>query len=101
MTLRRRSPLRPSRGTQVPASVRAEVRERDGGCAGQRIGWPGDHRTALQLDHVRASGALGVKSRSTADNAVMLCLECHDWKTSHGREARPQLIEWIERRANQ
>lgn len=96
MTLRRYAPLAPSRGTAIPPSVRLEVHLRDQGCVGMLLGWPGPHTSALELDHVRASGGLGMKSRSTADNLVALCGDCHRMKTSHGRELRPALIAYLE-----
>lgn len=96
MTLRRYAAMKPSRGTVIPAAVRLEVHLRDNGCVGARLGWPGTHSTALELDHVRASGGLGMKSRTTPDNLIALCGECHRWKTAHGREARPQLVAYLE-----
>lgn len=93
--LRRRTPLKPSRGTTIPASLRLQVHLRDNGCVGQRLGWPGPHTSALELDHVRASGAIGMKSATTADNLVALCGECHRWKTLNGRVARPELVAYL------
>ena len=81
----------------VPAAVRAAVRERDGGCVFSRLGIPHDCWGPLELDHVRASGALGVRSRSTTDNLVLLCPAAHREKTLHGRRWRPVLLAWIER----
>ena len=96
MTLRRYQRLQPSRGTVIPAAVRLEVHLRDNGCVGMALGWPGPHTSALELDHVRAGG-MGMKSRSTADNLVVLCsATCHRWKTEHGRIARPILLAYIE-----
>jgi 5-methylcytosine-specific restriction endonuclease McrA len=60
------------------------------------LGWPGEHTSALELDHVRASGGMGMKSRSTADNLVSLCGDCHRMKTLNGRVARPALLAYIE-----
>lgn len=93
--IRRYSPMKPSRGTVIPALVRLEVHQRDNGCVGYRLGWPGEHATRLELDHVRVGG-IGMKSESLPSNLVALCLECHRWKTEHGREARPQLIAYLE-----
>ena len=45
----------------------------------------------VELDHVRAGG-MGMKSRTSEDNLVALCSDCHRWKTEHGRVARPDLI---------
>lgn len=95
MTLRRRTPIKPSRGTQIPPAVRLAVHLRDNGCVGQRLGWEGPHTSRLELDHVRASGALGKKSESTVGNLVALCAECHRWKGEHGRIARPELLDYI------
>ena len=95
--LRRYTPLKPSRGTEWPPRVRRAIWARDGGCVGFQIDdWPVlVHKGAHELDHVRASHATGRKSDSTVANGVVLCGACHRWKTEHGREARPQLLEWI------
>jgi hypothetical protein len=45
---------------------------------------------------VRASGGLGLRSRSTPDNLVLLCPFAHREKTLHGRRWRPVLLVWIE-----
>jgi hypothetical protein len=99
VTLRRYAPIQPSAGTRWPPEVAAEIRERDGGvCVGARAGFPvvcvGK---PVELDHVRASGGMGMKSRSTPDNGVCLDPWCHRWKTSNGREARPLLLEYLRR----
>lgn len=94
--LRRRTPLKPSRGTTIPPAVRLAVHLRDNGCVGQRLGWPGPHTSRLELDHVRASGALGMKSATAIDNLVALCLECHHAKTNNGRALRPELLAYLE-----
>lgn len=95
MTLRRYAPMKPSRGTVIPAAIRLAVHLRDNGCVGRKLGWPGDHTSALELDHVRASGGMGMKSDTAEGNLVALCGECHRWKTAHGREARPQLLDYL------
>lgn len=96
MTLRRYTRMKPSRGTVIPADVRAYVLARDYGCVGPRVGMPGDCNGWIELDHVRASGGIGMKSRSTADNLVSLCsLSHHRWKTDNGRQARPMLIGYL------
>jgi hypothetical protein len=101
--LRRYAPMRQSRGTEWPPEVRAEIeRLDDHHCVCARAGFPleviarcgGDS----QVDHVRASHGIGMKSRSTVDNGVVLSAWCHRWKTEHGREARPLLLDWIARR---
>lgn len=94
--LRRYAPMKQSRGTVIPPFLRVIVLVRDDGCVGRRLGWPGPHTSPLELDHVRASGGMGMKSRTSEDNLVSLCGDCHRWKTEHGREARPQLLEYLE-----
>ncbi len=95
MTLRRYAPMKPSRGTTIPPALRIEVLNRDQGCAGfGRL--PGPCGSPLELDHVRASHGIGMKSETTAANLVTLCGEHHRWKTSNGREARPILIAYLE-----
>ena len=96
MTLRRYGPLRCSRGTTWPPDVRQAIVARDRGCVGLRAGLPGFCLGPLGLDHVRASGGIGMKSRSTADNGVQLCGSHHRWKTEHGREARPLLLAYLD-----
>lgn len=96
MTLRRYAPIKPSRGTVIPAGLRLVVLGRDGGCAGPRARFPiSEHYGALELDHVRASHGIGMKSETTAENLVSLCGSCHRWKTEHGREARPLLLAYL------
>jgi hypothetical protein len=104
MTLRRYTPLHPSKGTQWPRDVRAAILERDESrCVCVRADFPPDVIAQcpvypVELDHVRASGGISMKSRSTLDNGVALSGPCHRWKTEHGREARPLLLDWIARR---
>ena len=96
----RRYPSPRQRGTSrpdpVPAAVRAKVRARDRGCVFGRLGIPHLCLGALELDHVRASGGLGLRSRSTPDNLVLLCPAAHRIKTLQGRRWRPVLLAWIE-----
>ena len=96
MTLRRYAPLRPSAGTTIPLLVRHAVLERDGGCIGPRIGMPGDCAGSVQLDHVRASHGIGLKSETTAGNLASLCGLHHQLKTEHGREWRPVILAYLE-----
>lgn len=95
--LRRSAPMKPSRGTVWPPEVRAEVYLRDDGCVGPRIGMPGPCSGSISIDHVRASGAMGMKSRSTADNGAVLCFVHHELKTRAGRIWRPKLLEYLGR----
>ena len=97
----RRYPRRHRRGVPrsrdpVPPGVRAQVWARDGGCVFGRLGILHDCFGRLELDHVRASGGLGMRSRSTTDNLVLLCPSAHRLKTLEGRRWRPVLLAWIE-----
>jgi 5-methylcytosine-specific restriction endonuclease McrA len=98
----RRYPVRPrasggNRPDPIPGAVRDEVRARDRGCVFGRLGIAHDCFGRLELDHVRASGGLGIRSRSTPDNLVLLCPAAHLEKTLRGRRWRPVLLAWIER----
>jgi hypothetical protein len=84
-------------GDPVSSDVRAQVRARDRGCVFSRLGIAHDCLGRLELDHVRASGGLGLKSASTPANLVTLCSWAHREKTLHGRRWRPVLLAWIER----
>jgi hypothetical protein len=103
MSLRRYTELRPSLGTRWPPEVRAAILARDGGrCVCRRANFPPEviavcPSRPVELDHVRAGG-VSLKSRSTVDNGVCLSNWCHRWKTEHGRDARPLLIDYIEDR---
>ena len=93
--MRRYVPLGPSRGTVIPPSVRAEVYARDRGCVGAGR-FPEACMGGLELDHVRASHGLGMKSPSTPDNLVALCGFHHRWRTEHGRVGRAVLLAYLE-----
>ena len=102
--MRRYSQLKPSLGTRWPPEVKAEISRLDGGrCVCERAGFPprvvGRCGGDLQTDHVRASHGIGMKSESTVVNGATLSAFCHAWKTDHGREARPLLLDYIERRS--
>ena len=97
MSLRRYTSLKPSRGTVIPSDVRAIVHARDKGCVASRAGLPGECMGGIEQDHVRASGGVGMKSRSTPDNLVDLCAGHHRYKTLNGRKARPLLLAYLER----
>lgn len=99
MTLRRYSPIKPSRGTTWPPAVAAAIRTRDGSCVGPRVGMTGECAGTLAIDHVRASHAMGMKSRSTVDNGALLCGLHHQRKTENGRTWRPLLLAYLERAA--
>jgi len=96
----RRSPIAKSRGTTWPREESDAIWERDRGhCVGPRAGFQGDCYGSLERDHVRASHGMGMKSESTRENGVLLCSVHHAWKTVHGREARPLLIEYLAKAA--
>lgn len=98
MTLRRYAPMKPSRGTVIPPRIRVAVYERDQGCVAARAGiTAGSCAGNIELDHVRGSGGMGMKSRSTSDNLVMLCGTHHLLKTEHGRLIRPLLLDYLAR----
>ncbi len=96
MTLRRYAPMKRSVGTVIPSEVRRSVVARDKICIGLIAGFPGPHGGTLELDHVRASHGISMKSDSIEGNLVLLCSMCHRWKTEHGREARPLLLDYLE-----
>src|SRR5687767_9554055 len=98
MTLRRYAPLAPSRGTVIPANLRAEVLAADKGCVGPRVGMPSDCFGAIELDHVRASHGIGMKSETALSNLVSLCSTHHRLKTNAGRTWRPLLVDYLARR---
>ena len=94
--MRRYAPLKESRGTVIPAALRLAVLLRDGGCVGPRVGMGYPCVGALELDHVRASHAMGRKSETTAANLVSLCGAHHRTKTLEGRTWRPKLVAYLE-----
>lgn len=100
MTLRRYAPMTRSAGIRIPASMRLRVLRRDERAAGGCVGFgrlPGDCMGGLELDHVRASGGLGMKSTTCDCNLVALCGAHHRHKTAHGRDDRPVLLDYLER----
>lgn len=96
--IRRYAPIKPSRGTVIPQSLRSQVRAADKGCVGPRVGMPGDCFGGLEIDHVRASGGIGMKSPTEFGNCVLLCSTHHRVKTNSGKTWRPVLVEYIEHR---
>ena len=51
----------------------------------------------LDVDHVRASGGLSMKSPTHRTNMVVLCRHHHRLKTDWGKTWRPLLIAYLER----
>lgn len=90
----KRTAIKRSAGTPIPVRLRIAVLARDQGCVGwQRF--PGDCLGRLEIDHVRASGGLGMKSPTELENLVVLCGIHHLWKTEHGKTARPLLLAYL------
>jgi 5-methylcytosine-specific restriction endonuclease McrA len=81
-------------GTRIDHAMRLRVITRDDGCVGFGR-FPVECSGALELDHVRGSGGMGMKSRTAEDNLVSLCGACHLWKTLIGRVARPMLLAYL------
>jgi hypothetical protein len=96
--IRRYSVMKPLQGTRIPSSLRAEVLAADGGCVGSRIGMPGECFGAIELDHIRASHGMGMKSPTEAGNLVSTCSFHHRMKTNAGRRWRPKLLAYVARR---
>ena len=97
--LRRSAPLTRSAGTRWPAEVREHVREHQPRCIGPLTDppmpdecWPPD-----EMDHVRASGGIQMKSESIATNAARVCHRHHEMKTHDGRTWRPRFLAVIAR----
>lgn len=98
MTLRRYAPMKPSAGTRWPPEVVTEaVILHRGECLGAVVGMPGPCSGALEPDHIRASGGMGMKSESTLRNCAPMCSAHHRVKTNAGRTWRPLLIAAVER----
>lgn len=99
--LRRRTvKLRNHASDPWPVDVKRAMDERDQrSCIGRVVGFPTTCMGGLERDHIRASGGIGIKSRSTLDNGVLLCAMCHYWKGLHGKDARPLLIDYVDRMA--
>ena len=97
--MRRYAPLKPSRGTVIPTPMRLQVLQRDqrkaGGCVGF-LRFAVDCAGPLEVDHVRASHGMGMKSVTCPCNLVSLCGSCHRYKTEHGKDARPVLLRYLE-----
>ena len=95
--LRRYTPLKAGPGTHFPPEIVQEALVLHGGCLGPRVGMPGRCDGPIDPDHIRASKALGRKSRSTLDNCAPLCRFVHHrLKTAEGRKWRPKLIEAVD-----
>lgn len=93
--MRRYAPLRHSPGTVIPLAVRRAVLARDRGCIGPRVGMDGPCLGGVELDHVRASHGMGMKSESTPGNLASLCGFHHQERTENGRIWRPRILGYL------
>lgn len=91
------------RDTPDEAAEKLYVRARDGGCVAERaVNGAAEIRTELEcrgrveVDHVRASGGLGMKSETHRTNLVCLCSHHHRLKTEYGKTWRPILLHYLE-----
>ena len=90
------------RDTDQERAEKNYVRARDNGCVAPRARYanPEIHQACagpLDVDHVRASGGLGMKSPTDRRNMVVLCRWHHRLKTEYGKVWRPLLIDYLER----
>jgi hypothetical protein len=88
--------MKASAGTRWDPAIVEAAKRLHGGCLGAKVGMPGPCNGQLEPDHIRASGALGMKSRSTLDNCAPMCSDHHRIKTNAGRTWRPLLIEAVD-----
>ena len=93
------------RDTPDKAAEKRYVRARDRGCVARRAAIDArafEHdrpicEGPIDVDHVRASGGLGMKSPTHRTNMVCLCRWHHKLKTDYGRTWRPLLLAYLER----
>jgi 5-methylcytosine-specific restriction endonuclease McrA len=91
------------RDTDQERAEKNYVRARDNGCVAPRcMTFRGEFsdrlcQGPLDVDHVRASGGLGMKSPTHRTNMVVLCRHHHRLKTDWGKTWRPLLIAYLER----
>jgi 5-methylcytosine-specific restriction endonuclease McrA len=93
------------RDTDAERAEKNYVRARDNGCVAPRAARSvGATANAfflcdgpLDVDHVRASGGLGLKSPTHRTNMVVLCRHHHRAKTEWGKVWRPLLLAYLER----
>lgn len=94
------------RDTDQERAEKNYVRARDRGCVARMIPDPVGSMLGLkgtlcdgplEVDHVRASGGLSMKSPTHRTNMVLLCRWHHRLKTDWGKTWRPLLIAYLER----
>lgn len=91
----KRVKIRP-RKDPVTRDLAAYLERRDGRCAMAKI--RADHICdgPSEIDHIRSSGGLGLRSPSIKANCVRLCRWAHLQKTYYGKTIRPLLLYYIE-----
>ena len=101
-----RKPPKVKRDTDQELAEKHYVRARDRGCVAHQAarigGFTGTEHVSpcegpLDVDHVRASGGLGMKSETHRRNMVVLCRHHHRAKTEYGKVWRPLLLAYLER----
>lgn len=88
------------RDTSEEVAEKNWVRLRDRGCVAERAWGTGKTLPCdgpRDVDHVRASGGLGMKSPTHRSNMVVLCRWHHRAKTEYGKTWRPLLLAYLER----
>ena len=95
--MRRYVQMKQSKGTVIPPDIRLKVLTRDRACVGPAVGMITACQGSVELDHVRASHGMGMKSETTPNNLVVLCSLHHRMKTADGRKWRPRLLEYLAR----
>jgi 5-methylcytosine-specific restriction endonuclease McrA len=99
--LKRKAP-KVKRDTDAERAEKNYVRARDRGCVALFAEQAGHAPVLtcagpLDVDHVRASGGLGMKSPTHRTNMVVLCRHHHRAKTEYGKVWRPLLLAYLER----
>lgn len=101
-----RKPPKVKRDTDAERAEKNYVRARDRGCVASRALMARAFRERLPMppcdgpldvDHVRASGGLSMKSPTHRTNMVVLCRHHHRLKTDWGKTWRPLLVAYLER----
>lgn len=87
--------MKPSQGTVWPKDVREHIEHHQKSCVGALAGMPEMCDRYVELDHIRASGGIGMKSKSIATNGARTCSLHHRLKTNNGKVWRPRFIEII------
>lgn len=90
---------KPKKDRKWPEGLHDYIVERDQGCVAHRLQLGRDRPCfgKVQVDHVRHSGGIGMKSPTEAWNLVSLCGQHHYSKTVHeGGDWRPVLIKYLQ-----